>query len=198
MNKDFLSLKEKALKSLEADIDRVDKNILPLLEIINASDHFFTTSSCSGRVALMEIPEIGMKKDARFLGKWHDNIDMKEIKNALNKAKEGVMWFFAQPPILHIVADELKNAQELVKIGIASGFKNSVFKSVEGKIVIELASTERFDVPLGRDGFLFCDESYLSLLCDIGNEVLVKSRKKIDKMVKALLDLNCKNFTRRR
>jgi tRNA(Phe) wybutosine-synthesizing methylase Tyw3 len=103
----------------------------------------------------------------------------------MSRARKGIVWFFAQPPIIHVVVDELKNAQKLVRMGIASGFKNSVLKSIEKKIVVELASTERFDIPLGRDGKFFCGDAYLSLLCDIGNELLKRSKMKIKKLEEA-------------
>jgi len=71
--KEFMDAKENALKSLNeaCDQEKVDEGALPLLSIINKIDGLYTSSSCAGRIVLLEIPHIGDKKGARFLGVWH-------------------------------------------------------------------------------------------------------------------------------
>ena len=39
-----------------------DDDIAELIELLNGFDDYFTTSSCSGRVILICIPEIGQRK----------------------------------------------------------------------------------------------------------------------------------------
>ncbi|MGF3554918.1 MAG: tRNA-wybutosine modification methyltransferase TYW3 [Thermoplasmatota archaeon] len=166
LEKEFLKSKEKAITYLKkAKInDMVDKKISTILELINNSNEFFTSSSCAGRIVLLEIPKIGDKKNARFLGIWHRKIKSFELLSALKEAKTGLIWIIAQSPIIHVYAKTLDDADKLVKIANASGFKNSSFKSFNKNIVIEICSTERLDAPIGRDGVLFCNKSYLNLL----------------------------------
>ena len=192
MNKEFLDAKERALELLSKakDSGEVDRKALAVVEALNANPHYFTTSSCSGRVVVMEIPCVGMKKEACFLGRWHDFVDVDQVKNALAQAKKGFIWFIAQPPIFHVVADDLEYAESLVKTGIASGFKNSALRSIGKKIVVELSSTERFDVPLGKDGIVFCDEKYIALLCSIANDLMCKSADKLVSFEKAVSNEN--------
>ena len=179
--KDFLEDKKRALKKLEKawSENKVDGRILPILNMINNSEEYYTSSSCSGRVVLLEIPQIGDKKRARFLGKWHRNITADEITSAVKKAKVGLLWLLAQSPILHIVANKNETADKMVKIANASGFKNSGLKSTGRRTVVEVCSTERLDAPIGRDGALFCDEEYLQLLVDIANEIMKRSILKL-------------------
>ena len=134
---------------------------------------------CAGRIVLLELPSIGDKKNAKFLGKWHKTIHADEVLNSSKLAKTGQLWLLAQSPIVHIVCKDNKCADQILKTGILSGFKNSGIKSFEGKTVVEILSTERLDSPVGKDGKLFCDDDYLRLLVDISNDVITRSTNKL-------------------
>jgi tRNA wybutosine-synthesizing protein 3 len=185
---EFLDAKESALKSLEAACaeQKVDKEILHILDLINGIEGFYTSSSCAGRVVLLEIPQIGDKRGATFLGIWHRTVELKEFKAAATKATKGLLWLLAQAPILHIGAQTIELADKMVKTAISCGFKNSAVKSLGKKIRLEICSTERLDAPIGRDGCLFCIDEHLSLLIEISNEVIERSGKKLDLFTKKI------------
>ncbi len=186
--KEFLKCKENALRSLKKDDseDKVDRDILPILNLINKSDKYYTSSSCAGRIVLLEIPTIGDKKNARFVGIWHRTIEPKELVTALKEAKTGLLWLLAQSPILHISAKTNCAADKLVKIANASGFKNSALKSIGKNIVVEVCSTERLDSPIGKDSVLFCNKEHLELLINISNDIIKKSFFKLQKFEEKL------------
>jgi len=181
IEKDFLVVKKNALDKLSKAISEreVDDEILPILNIINGSDEYYTSSSCAGRIVLLEIPVIGDKKQAKFLGKWHRNIEPGDILSKLTKARSGQLWLLAQSPILHISAKTVHSADKILKTAVFCGFKNSGLKSLADKLVVEVCSTERLDSPIGRNGELFCKDRYLQMLVDISNDVLTKSRRKL-------------------
>jgi tRNA wybutosine-synthesizing protein 3 len=186
--KEFLDAKENALKSLDdaCGHEKVDEGVLPILDLINKIEGFYTSSSCAGRIVLLQIPQIGDKRGARFLGVWHRTIEIDELRTASIKATTGFLWLLAQAPILHIGAETLQLADMMVKTAISCGFKNSAVKSLGKKIIIEICSTERLDAPIGRDGCLFCDENHLSLLVEISNEVIGRSQEKLGRLTKKL------------
>jgi len=180
-NRSFLQAKEKAMETLKKAMENneVDKKAIPIIEKLNGIDEFFTTSSCSGRITIMELPSIGNKIDARFLGKWDDKIKIQDIKNALENAEKGEIWMLAQPPIFHVSASDVNAASKLIKVAKQSGFKNSGIRSIGKRVTVEVRSTEEVDVPLGIDGKLICDEKYLSLLVSIANEIMDRIEKKL-------------------
>ena len=188
IERDFLEGKKVALEKLKkAKIEnKVDTGIEPILNIINKSDDYYTSSSCYGRIVLLEIPNIGDKKRAKFLGKWHRTISVDELYSAVKMAKIGQIWLLSQSPIIHISAKTIESADSLLKTAISCGFKNSGLKSLGRKIVIEICSTERLDVPVGSDGILFCSKNHLELLTSISNEILKKSKDKMQKLEKEL------------
>lgn len=185
---DFKVQKKNALEKLKKakTNNLVDKGIIPILDLINGLDDYYTTSSCYGRTVLLEIPDIGDKKNAIFLGKWHCKISSDDILKSMKKAKKGLLWILAQSPIIHIGAKTIKAADRMVKTSISCGFKNSSLKSYDKNIILEVASTERLDAPSGRDGVLFCDKDYLDLLVEIANNVFEKSSFKINKFEEKL------------
>jgi tRNA wybutosine-synthesizing protein 3 len=123
-----------------------------LLQKINDLDDFFTTSSCSGMIVLILLPEIGTKREARFIGKWHRPIEKADVLAAMDdvgSSVEGDMWLLAQSPILHVACRSVKKATALLRIAIESGFKYSGIKAIatdEGKVMVEILSTERMDI----------------------------------------------------
>ncbi len=186
--KEFLQAKDKALASLAAACDekQVDEQILTILTRINALSQYYTLSSCSGRILLLQIPRLGDKRHAEFLGRWHQMTTVEEMTAAAAQATEGVLWLLGQSPIMHIGADSLQAAEAMVKAGNAAGFKNSAIRSLGKRVIVEVASTERLDIPLGRDGVLFCSNTYLALLVDLGNEILCRSGEKLSRFYTVL------------
>lgn len=186
--KEFIDAKENALKSLEkaCDEQKVDTGIVSILELINGMEGFYTSSSCAGRIVLLEIPQIGDKRGATFLGVWHRTIEPGELEEAATKATQGLLWLLAQAPILHVGVQTTELANKMVKTAVSCGFKNSAMKSTGRKIIIEICSTERLDAPLGRDGRLFCDREYLIMLIEIANEVIERSKEKLNQFEKRL------------
>ncbi|MFH1101635.1 MAG: hypothetical protein V1726_06345 [Methanobacteriota archaeon] len=186
--KEFLDAKEKAMKSLNdaCNDQSVDEEILSLLRVLNGIDGCYTSSSCAGRIVVLEIPEIGDKRGASFLGIWHRVITSEEVNAAASKATKGLLWLLAQSPILHVGVRSFELADQLVKCAVSCGFKNSAVKSTGKKIVIEIGSTERLDAPIGEDGDLFCDQRFLMLLVDIANTVIERSAQKLVRFERGL------------
>jgi len=69
LNVRFINARSRALKALRKAIDeeKLDEKILPVVEKINSISDYFTTSSCSGRMVILEVPSFGRKRKARFL-----------------------------------------------------------------------------------------------------------------------------------
>ena len=187
--KDFNKNKKQTLEKLEVakKENLVDEGIVPIIDIINSNENYYTSSSCYGRIVLLELPDLGDKKNAEFLGKWHRKIKPEDVFLALEKSSgKGQLWFLAQSPIIHVYAKNIESADKLVKIAVTCGFKHSSFKTSEKNIIVEIASTERIDAPVGLNGKLYCDKKYIFLLADIANKVFKKSFLKLEKLKNTL------------
>ena len=74
--RDFIQNKEIALKKLESQKKKVlvDKEIIGILDIINSNDNYYTSSSCYGRLFLIQLTKNGDKLNAKFLCKLQRKI----------------------------------------------------------------------------------------------------------------------------
>jgi len=182
--KNFDLQKKKALESLNEALEKglVDSDIISLLNKINSLENYFTTSSCSGRISVMQLPDFGDKLNAIWLGKWHSEVKIEEVLDAINKHDEGMLWFMLNSPILHIAARTLEDAVELLNLAISCGFKHSNIKSISHKkLVVEIRSTERMDVPLGKDKELWVSPEHLAKIISMANLQLRRAKEKLKK-----------------
>jgi len=189
-DRDFKSNKKNVMQKFDKALleKQVDYEIIPILKLINSYDDFYTSSSCYGRIVLLEIPNIGDKKNAKWLGKWHSKITLDDILISFNFASKGQLWVLAQSPIIHVYSKNQDAADKLIKAAISCGFKHSGFKSIEKNIVLEIASTERLDAPIGNDGHLYCSDDYINLIVKISNDIIHRSVEKLNRFHKFLLD----------
>ncbi len=186
---DKLEAMKKLKKALEEG--KVDGDIIDLLLLINSIKGVHTTSSCSGRVGIMETPEFGAKPLSRWLIKKHEPISLSEVKEALEDSKEGIIIFKVQPPIFHIVCENLEIAKRVHQLGLESGFKYTSFRalSYSGRILVEINSTENISAPIGKDGKILVDDSFLEFLVEMGNRVLLRGKAKIDRLKESFYKL---------
>ncbi|AIJ05213.1 hypothetical protein JH146_0363 [Methanocaldococcus bathoardescens] len=177
----FLEDKKRTLMNLELAIREglVDEEIIPILNKINEIDNYYTTSSCIGRVGIMEIPKYkNPKLYSRWLGKWHHYATYDEMFDALKERKEGYIVFVMNSPILHIACKDIESAKKMLELAIHSGLKASSIKSVSDKrVIVEILTTYKVDAPIGEDGKIFVDNDYLKFLLDYSNSKLKKARE---------------------
>ena len=187
-SKVFETQKKRALQKLRnAECNNeVDEKIVSILHLINNSENFYTSSSCSGRIVLLQLPRIGDKKNAKFLGKWHGKVNINDFLKAFKKAGKGQIWLLAQSPIFHVVAKNLDYADKILKTAVLCGFKNSGLKSIKGKKVVEICSTERLDAPISDDKDVLPSLDYLKFLVGISNEIIEKSDEKLKRLEETL------------
>ncbi|WP_048055286.1 hypothetical protein [Pyrococcus sp. NA2] len=181
----FERAKKEALLSLEIALRRgeVDEDVIPLLEKINSKPNYFTTSSCSGRISVMEMPNFGDKVNAKWLGKWHREVSLEEVLKAIEKHKEGQLWLLVRSPILHVGARTLEDAVRLVNLAVSSGFKYSNIKSIsDRKLIVEIRSTERLDVFLGENGKVLVSQEYIKKVVEIANSQLRRFKEKLKRL----------------
>ncbi|HIH78250.1 MAG TPA: hypothetical protein HA341_04940 [Halobacteria archaeon] len=167
----------------------IDEKILPTLNLINGLPWYYTVSSCSGRVIILDLPEVGDKKNAVFRGRWHRRVEKDEVLDAIDECtKEG--WFILNPPIIHVISGEMDNAEEILSVAIKSGFKRSGIKSIKiGKITVEINSTEVMETIVSKNGYILADDRYIGTLVEYANIKFDRFQKKIERLNTRLSEL---------
>ncbi len=179
-----MKAKREALQSLFTAIreKKVDEDIIDLLMLINSIKGVYTTSSCSGRIGIIEEPDLGAKPLSRWLIKEHRPITFEEAKDSLKKAQRGFIFLKSQPPIFHIVAETFEIGKKLHELGLASGFKYTTFKAVKERILVEINGTEYLTAPLGKDGKVLVDDEYLKFAVELGNSMLIRAKSRLPRL----------------
>ncbi len=167
---------------------KVDLDILPLLNEINKKQEYITSSSCYGRLSLLEIDKD--KKDAHFYKKWHRTIEFNEIKRAI-EVYEGdkKLWFNCEPFILHIFTKDLDSANNFLKICREARLKKGGIWIIKEFPFIEVFGTNSFSFPL-FDKHLLISDNYLKYCLDEANLKLNKNFKQINHLLKIIKERN--------
>ena len=179
-----MKAKREALTSLFTAMRgrKVDEDIIDLLLLINSIKGIYTTSSCSGRIGIIEEPAPGAKPLSRWLVKVHRPIEFEEAWETLKDAREGLIFLKSQPPIFHVVAEDMEKAKKLHELGLASGFKYTTFKVISKRYLVEINATEYLTAPLGKDGRVFVNKEYLRFMVEIGNSMLRRSKGRLPRL----------------
>lgn len=178
------TLKSKALDKLRMHLKegRVDSDITRLLELVNNSQDYYTTSSCSGRIQLAACEHPGEKGKLRVLAKWHRPIKVQELLLALDASQDPSVWFSVHPPIFHIAARNLKAARALLVAARNSGFKHSGIQGLGKRIIVEIMTMERMEMPLRINGVYIVQPWSYPCIIRVANELLARSKEKLKKL----------------
>jgi len=186
--------KEKILKELREAIEKgeVDEEVIPILNSINSLESLVTTSSCAGRIQLIEVGELGDKEGSRWIGKYHSWPGVETlIEDITTWRGEGFLLLQCQSPIFHVRSRDIKRATWLLNLAREAGFKYSGIRSirldkkggiVEFSVVVELLTPNRLDLPLGRCGTLYISEEELRALLPLFKGCLERGKASLRRL----------------
>lgn len=167
----------------------VDKEVKPLLDVINSKPFFYTTSSCAGRIVLLKSPKSGKKKDAEWLFVSHGVVGA-SIKDKLKNLPDDLVWLKMESFILHVCVKDLEIADRLMNTLRCVGLKHSGILNTRKRIIVEIITNDRMDVPISKDKTMLVSQKYFEFLIDLANKKLMDSRKRMEKLKDALIDFN--------
>uniref|UniRef100_A0A8D2HU74 tRNA wybutosine-synthesizing protein 3 homolog n=1 Tax=Urocitellus parryii TaxID=9999 RepID=A0A8D2HU74_UROPR len=152
----------------KADLSRkgsVDEDVIELVQLLNAREQFFTTSSCAGRILLLDggINGLGVQKqNCCWLLVTHIPCVKDDMMVALKKANGDAVFKF-EPFVLHVQCRQLQDAQMLA-----------------------VRSTHGLEVPLSHKGKLMVTEEYVEFLLNIANQKMEENKKRIERFYNCL------------
>lgn len=192
LNKNFDQQKSQCLQKV--DLSRkgsVDSPIEILIAKINSQNDFFTTSSCSGRLALMAFGED--KRSCKFYMNSHEPINFDQLSTAIHDSdvQDSLVLKF-EPFILHVQCRSLESANILHKLALDCGFRNSgLTLGKMGKVTLAIRSTLGLETPLGSNRAELTVESYLNFLVTVTNEKFAQNERLKTEFEKSFCDKFC-------
>ncbi|KAI9277426.1 methyltransferase TYW3-domain-containing protein [Sporodiniella umbellata] len=172
----------------------IDAPILDLMHVINQHPDYYTTSSCSGRVA-MYCPALEDDKATTKGGNWlyvsHDPIEVPEdsetwilsllfgnrpvefTRSPTDCLNKQWIYFKFEPLILHIEASSQQSGMHLLNIASQVGYQNSGI-TPSRRHMLAIRSTLKIDTPVAyvENDTVYCivDAPYLVMLLRLSNE----------------------------
>lgn len=190
MERDFERWKRQSEQKLDySKKGNVDSDIVPLVCLINSRQEYFTTSSCSGRVILIDTSSENsdvQKQNCVWLFVSHQKCTSDQLIDAVSKSSGDAVLKF-EPFVLHVQCCRLEDAQLMHSVAINSGFRNSgLTVGKTGKIISAVRSTHSLEVPLSHQGALLVSHDYILFLCEISNQKMEENLRRINRFYENL------------
>ncbi|XP_032420963.1 tRNA wybutosine-synthesizing protein 3 homolog isoform X2 [Xiphophorus hellerii] len=190
MDRTFSRIKTQSLSRLDlSKKGSVDEDIEHVVSLLNSCEQFFTTSSCSGRIILIDGAagsSDAHKQNCVWLFVSHQKCTCDDLMSGLSRACGDAVLKF-EPFVLHVQCRRLEDAQLLHSVAVNSGFRNSgLTVGKTGKIVSAVRSTHGLEVPLSRHGKLLVDEDYIQFLTQIANQKMEENLRRVQRLFQNL------------
>ncbi|MFH0977728.1 MAG: tRNA wybutosine-synthesizing 3 family protein [Candidatus Woesearchaeota archaeon] len=164
----------------------IDKEILTLVDQLNKHPNYYTTSSCAGRIVVLEKQR--RKCDNRFIFSSHSKAKAEEVVECLSKIGKNPVWFKQESVILHVCCKDLESADRLLDCARKAGLKHSGIISVKTRIIAELVGTEAMETLFATNGKVIAAKEYVKLLVEEANRKLATNKKRIELLERILAE----------
>ena len=168
--KSILDRKDKSIKG------SIDREIKPLVNKINSLNDYYTSSSCAGRILLIEFS--GRKDKAKWLFIKHSKATLGEIKDSLKISKEKI-WLRQESMIVHICCRDMQAAQKMLRLCHKAGLKRAGIIAAGKRTTVEAYGTERMDTIVAINNKIIVEDDYLKILLREANNKLIRNKEKI-------------------
>lgn len=184
----FQQTKKNALsKADKSSKHSMDDKISGLCAKINSKGDYYTTSSCAGRILLIQREK--RKMPSLFLFVTHNKTGFNELKKELarlGKKSRKLVYFKQEPCILHAACQSLGAAQKFLEWAKLAGWKKLGIIAIHRRIVVEISSTEKIEMPILNKGKILVSDEFLRLLVKEANSHLERVWEKIKRLKKLI------------
>lgn len=161
----------------------VDEQVKDILDLINKNENYYTTSSCAGRILLLEKNKDDKKREVNWLLAKHGHVELDEVNNALENATKDV-WLQLDGAILHLCCRDNESAKLMLECACKAGFRAGIISL--NKLNIEIMSQEKMSVIICKYGKKIIDDKYLNVLLSEINSRIEKNYKRLLKLFNVL------------
>ena len=169
----------------------IDEPIVELVTAINDSVDYLTTSSCSGRIMLINEADIAKRKNgAQFIFVSHDRVDPTRSGALLSLCSglTGNVFLKLEPLIIHIQCKTLELAISLLhKMKAESQFKHtSIVSAANRKFIVSIKAVVKLEIPVMFNNLLLVDSSLLTKYLEIANQRMSENFDAISKLTELI------------
>uniref|UniRef100_A0A8C9WQ63 tRNA wybutosine-synthesizing protein 3 homolog n=1 Tax=Scleropages formosus TaxID=113540 RepID=A0A8C9WQ63_SCLFO len=143
----------------------IDEDIQDVVRFINLSENFFTTSSCSGRIILIDGAsdcQDVQKQNCSWLFVTHQMCHKCDVVSGLERSQGDAVFKF-EPFVLHVQCKQLQDAQ-----------------------LLAVRSTHTLEVPVSHKGQQLVDDHYIDFLVEVANQKMQENLRRIKRFYDSL------------
>lgn len=168
----------------DLEIGYLDRDLLPLLILINRDRNFYTTSSCSGRILLMDSKYPWSRDETGIVFKSHVPIRDSELDFVFSLEPYVNFWLSVTGPIIHLYASSPKKAIWLLNLARRQGFKHSgiMYVSRSKGVFVELITGIYLSQTIKLRNKIIISQAELRELIKLVNTVLVEGKKRLHRL----------------
>lgn len=195
--KQWLRRKEEFRQRVAEDreIGYLDPGIEDVLQRFFERPKSYTTSSCSGRITIVDAERPWTRDGSTVVYRTHDPASLNEVMGVLSKPATHTFWLIAAGPIIHVICYDEEEAYEVLRIARDAGFKHSGILSKTSKgVIVELRTGIRIVAPLKEGNRMLVGEGYVAKLLEYANRAVAEGRERLRRLSR-LLDAGSRGRT---
>lgn len=181
------SLREALLE--ERLVGYLDPGAEAVLEALNSIPQLETTSSCLGRVTVVEGPwPWERREETRIVLKSHTGVTPGAIALIVARPLDN-LWLKASGPIIHFRVHTRRCAEALLRVAREAGFKHSGAITLAGRpgcCVVEVVSPTEVTVPLKLGGRILLTGQALAEAVSRANGAVGEGRARLNRLLSLL------------
>ncbi|QOR93828.1 hypothetical protein IMZ38_04025 [Thermosphaera chiliense] len=172
----------------DLEIGYLDKDLLPLLLLLNLDARIYTMSSCSGRITLVDGDNPWSREDTSVVFKKHLPITLDELASIYRVKVARKLWIVVTGPIIHLSSSQIPLALRILEHARKEGYKHSgiMHLSRSKGFLLELSTGIWVSQLLRTVENLVVPEEGLSLVVKEYNRILLEGKKRLDKLYSSL------------
>lgn len=162
-----------------------------------------TTSSCTGRITIIEGKWHWLRDSARVVFKTHSKISVYQLASVLARPFDN-LWLKVTGPIIHARVRGAETVRQLMLVAREAGFKHSGIMYIETdgeEFIVEMLSAVQLSMPLRYQGLWTIRPDLLSTIVDMANSALEDGWRRLARLselvmrVQASLALQGSSYT---
>jgi len=167
----------------DLEIGYLDKDLVDILVELFLRPKSFTTSSCSGRIVLMDADMPWDKDETMIVFKKHEPIELREVLEVAEKPIAHRLWLSVQGPIIHVETLDIDEAFVVLEAARRAGFKHSgILASTRKGVLVELRTGIRVNIPLREPTAWLVEKDALPRIVELANTALGQAKERLDRL----------------
>lgn len=186
----FSMVKKHHVKKLEEAIrnKKMDPLMIDICQFIAQTKNYFTTSTCSGRITLMDVNEKDEKKENAFFRKWHRKVKLEEVWEGINdNSNIENLWFKQDAFVFVIGTNKMEKTKPIIQACQEAGVKKyGIHHFEKGKVLMEIFGSKGMSVPVKERKEILVEKEYVQKLVEIANKKWIQNNETLEKLIQKM------------